>query len=64
LLLCAAAVLHAITIARMQVFASEDPLDSPDFSAVDYINKLFPNEQSLQNIDSVVAKLKLKVRYV
>lgn len=47
----------------MQVFSSDDPLDSPDFNTVDYINKLFPSEQSLQNIDSVVAKLKIKVRY-
>lgn len=30
-----------------QVLSSTDPLDKPDFNATDYINQLFPNEQSL-----------------
>lgn len=46
-----------------QVLSSEDPLDRPDFNAVDYINSLFPTEQSLVNIDDVVSSLKGKIRY-
>jgi len=41
-----------------EVLPSDDPLDSVDFSAVDYINGLFPNEQSLANLDDVVADMK------
>ncbi len=29
----------------IQVLPSQDPLDSPDFNPVDYINQLFPTEQ-------------------
>lgn len=45
-----------------QVLPSTDPLDRPDFNAVDYINTLFPNEQSLSNIDDVIGRMKLKIR--
>ncbi|XP_035239751.1 vacuolar protein sorting-associated protein 53 homolog isoform X1 [Anguilla anguilla] len=45
-----------------QVFPSQDPLDRPDFNAVEYINTLFPTEQSLANIDDVVNKIRLKIR--
>ncbi|XP_032234117.2 vacuolar protein sorting-associated protein 53 homolog [Nematostella vectensis] len=45
-----------------QVFKSEDPLDSKDFNPVDYINSIFPTEQSLANIDDVVNKMRLKIR--
>ncbi|KAI8749357.1 vacuolar protein sorting-associated protein 53 [Biomphalaria glabrata] len=44
-----------------QVLPSEDPLDKPDFNPVDYINTLFPTEQSLSNIDQVVGKIKQKI---
>lgn len=40
------------------VFPSQDPLDQPDFSTVDYINRLFPSEQSLNNLDDVIAEMK------
>eukprot|EP00126_Sphaerothecum_destruens_P005560 Sdes_comp18879_c0_seq1m9314 len=40
---------------------SEDPLDSANFNAADYINTLFPNEHSLNNIDAVLGKLKHKI---
>jgi hypothetical protein len=33
-----------------EVFPSSDPLDAPDFSPVNYINELFPTEQSLTNL--------------
>ncbi|XP_041349182.1 vacuolar protein sorting-associated protein 53 homolog [Gigantopelta aegis] len=45
-----------------QVLPSTDPLDKPDFNPVDYINTLFPTEQSLANIDDVVNKITLKIR--
>uniref|UniRef100_A0A8C3L2V8 Vacuolar protein sorting-associated protein 53 homolog n=1 Tax=Chrysolophus pictus TaxID=9089 RepID=A0A8C3L2V8_CHRPC len=44
------------------VFPSQDPLDRADFNAVEYINTLFPTEQSLANIDEVVNKIRLKIR--
>ncbi|XP_078741843.1 vacuolar protein sorting-associated protein 53 homolog, partial [Lampetra fluviatilis] len=44
------------------VFPSQDALDQPDFNVVDYINSLFPTEQSLTNIDEVVSKIRLKIR--
>uniref|UniRef100_A0A803W144 Vacuolar protein sorting-associated protein 53 homolog n=1 Tax=Ficedula albicollis TaxID=59894 RepID=A0A803W144_FICAL len=46
----------------LQVFPSQDPLDRADFNAVEYINALFPTEQSLANIDEVVNKIRLKIR--
>jgi hypothetical protein len=33
-----------------EVFPSSDPLDASDFSPVNYINELFPTEQSLTNL--------------
>ncbi|XP_006863280.1 PREDICTED: vacuolar protein sorting-associated protein 53 homolog isoform X1 [Chrysochloris asiatica] len=45
-----------------QVFPSQDPLDRAGFNAVEYINTLFPTEQSLANIDEVVNKIRLKIR--
>ncbi|XP_071945841.1 vacuolar protein sorting-associated protein 53 homolog [Antedon mediterranea] len=47
--------------AIQQVLPSNDPLDSPDFNAVEYINTLFPTEQSLANIDEVINKMKTKI---
>uniref|UniRef100_A0A8P0NK86 Vacuolar protein sorting-associated protein 53 homolog n=2 Tax=Canis lupus familiaris TaxID=9615 RepID=A0A8P0NK86_CANLF len=49
-------------LAIEQVFPSQDPLDRADFNAVEYINTLFPTEQSLANIDEVVNKIRLKIR--
>lgn len=43
------------------MLSSKDPLDQPDFNTIDYINSLFPTEQSLSNIDEVVAKMENKV---
>ncbi|XP_042298583.1 vacuolar protein sorting-associated protein 53 homolog isoform X1 [Sceloporus undulatus] len=51
-----------VQLAIEQVFPSQDPLDRADFNAVEYINALFPTEQSLANIDDVVNKIKLKIR--
>ncbi|XP_055605694.1 vacuolar protein sorting-associated protein 53 homolog [Uranotaenia lowii] len=44
-----------------QVLQSSDPLDHPDFDPTDYINQLFPNEQSLSNIDDVIAKMEFDI---
>lgn len=41
---------------------SSEPLDATSFSAVDYVNSLFPNEQSLANVDIVLRRLQTKVR--
>uniref|UniRef100_A0A7P0TBG3 VPS53 subunit of GARP complex n=1 Tax=Homo sapiens TaxID=9606 RepID=A0A7P0TBG3_HUMAN len=35
-----------VQLAIEQVFPSQDPLDRADFNAVEYINTLFPTEQS------------------
>ncbi|ELK01892.1 vacuolar protein sorting-associated protein 53 homolog isoform X1 [Pteropus alecto] len=51
-----------VQLAIEQVFPSQDPLDRADFNAVEYINALFPTEQSLANIDEVVNKIRLKIR--
>eukprot|EP00794_Sanderia_malayensis_P014186 gene14186-15664_t len=45
-----------------EVISGNDPLDSKDFNPVDYINKLFPTEQSLANIDDVVGRIRLRIR--
>ncbi|XP_050525562.1 vacuolar protein sorting-associated protein 53 homolog [Daktulosphaira vitifoliae] len=44
-----------------EILPSDDPLDNPDFDTIDYINKLFPTEQSLVNIDDVINSLECKV---
>ena len=44
------------------IIPSEDPLDRPDFDLVEYINELFPNEQSLSNIDDVIQRDKTRIR--
>ena len=37
-------------------------MDQPDFNTVNYINSLFPTEQSLSNIDDVINKLENNVQ--
>uniref|UniRef100_A0A8C6S9Z6 Vacuolar protein sorting-associated protein 53 homolog n=1 Tax=Neogobius melanostomus TaxID=47308 RepID=A0A8C6S9Z6_9GOBI len=59
------AILHLtpeVQLAIEQVFPSQDPLDRADFNVVEYINTLFPTEQSLANIDDIVNKIRLKIR--
>lgn len=41
---------------------STDEIDRADFNPVDYINQLFPTEQSLANIDEVIGTVKSKIR--
>ncbi|RZF45718.1 hypothetical protein LSTR_LSTR005013 [Laodelphax striatellus] len=45
-----------------QVIPSTDPLSHPDFNSIDYINNLFPTEQSLSNIDDTINKMECKIR--
>lgn len=45
-----------------KVLSSDDPLDQSDFNAIDYINTIFPTEQSLTNIDDILGKMKEKIR--
>ncbi|CAH2014534.1 unnamed protein product [Acanthoscelides obtectus] len=47
-----------------EVLPSKDPLDEPDFNSIDYINSLFPTEQSLSNIDEVVLKMENKINAI
>lgn len=45
-----------------EILPSDDTLDRPNFDIVDYINELFPTEQSLSNIDDVIGQVKTKIR--
>ncbi|KAG0342832.1 Vacuolar protein sorting-associated protein 53 [Podila horticola] len=46
------------------ILRSKDPLDAQEFSSVEYINKIFPNEHSLSAVDQVLAKLQAKAKQV
>ncbi|KAF9215571.1 Vacuolar protein sorting-associated protein 53 [Podila verticillata] len=46
------------------ILRSKDPLDAQEFSSVEYINKIFPNEHSLPAVDQVLAKLQAKAKQV
>lgn len=43
---------------------SSDPLDQADFEPVAYINSIFPNEQSLANVDDVMIMLRGRIGLV
>lgn len=44
-----------------QVLSSDDPLDEANFTVVNYINSIFPTEQSLSNIDDVMNEMEQKI---
>ncbi|KAF9117730.1 Vacuolar protein sorting-associated protein 53 [Mortierella sp. 14UC] len=46
------------------ILRSKDPLDAQEFSSVEYINKIFPNEHSLSAVDQVLARLQAKAMQV
>lgn len=46
------------------VLQSTDPLDQPDFIEIDYINQIFPNEQSLSNIDDVILNMEYEISVI
>nr|SVE77464.1 EOG090X024P [Daphnia lumholtzi]SVE78094.1 EOG090X024P [Daphnia lumholtzi] len=50
-----------VTAAIDLVFPSQDPLDRADFNPIDYINNLFPTEQSLSNIEEVISDFQGKI---
>lgn len=63
----ASSVIHfppEVDRAIQEVFPSDDPLDKPDFEPVDYINGLFPTEQSLTNLDDVIGNMKYNVQAI
>ncbi|TPX70634.1 hypothetical protein SpCBS45565_g01703 [Spizellomyces sp. 'palustris'] len=48
---------HAIS----NILETKDPLDSSDFDPIEYINMIFPGEESLATVDTVLAKLRNKI---
>lgn len=46
------------------ILPNEDPLDKPDFDLVEYINELFPNEQSLSNIDEIIGRDRNRIKRI
>ena len=44
------------------ILPSEDLLDRPDFDLIEYINDLFPNEQSLSNIDEIISRDRARIK--
>ena len=47
-----------------EILPSDDPLDKPDFDLVEYVNELFPNEQSLSSVDEIVKKNKSRIKRI
>ena len=48
-----------VQAAISEVFSTdEDPLDAAEFSAIDYINEMFPTEQSLTNLDDTITEMR------
>ena len=49
----------SVQAAISEVFSTdEDPLDAAEFSAIDYINEMFPTEQSLTNLDDTITEMR------
>ncbi|KAG0253525.1 Vacuolar protein sorting-associated protein 53 [Linnemannia exigua] len=48
----------------IHILRSKDPLDAQEFSSVEYINKILPNEHSLPAVDQVLARLQAKAKQV
>ena len=46
----------------LQVMPSTDPLDAADFNPTAHINRLFPNEESLAEVDAHVGGLQERMR--
>lgn len=53
-----------VQLAISTILPNDDPLDSADFDLVEYINELFPNEQSLSNIDEVIGRDKTRIKRI
>ena len=37
---------------------TRDPFDDENFDPIKYINEIFPNEESLENLDTIMANVK------
>ncbi|KAI9096614.1 Vps53-like protein [Phlyctochytrium arcticum] len=48
--------------ALTKVFENKDPLDSSDFDPLEYINLMFPDEESLAQAESVLGKLHERIK--
>ncbi|ETV97877.1 hypothetical protein, variant 1 [Aphanomyces invadans] len=48
---------HGVEAAISRVLPSDDVLDRPEFDCVDFINRNFPDEQSLADIEPFVSRL-------
>ena len=46
------------------ILPSEDPHDRPEFDLVEFINELFPNEQSLSNIDDIIHRDRARIKRI
>lgn len=51
-----------VLVAISNILPSDDALDKPDFDLVEYINEIFPNEQSLSNIDEIIKRDKARIK--
>jgi hypothetical protein len=58
---CASAPADIAPTVALQVLPSNDPLDRPEFDAIDFINKNFPSEQSLERIQPFSGTLTTKI---
>ena len=38
--------------------ANRDPFDDENFDPIKYINEIFPNEESLENLDTIMSNVK------
>ena len=45
-----------------EVVPGEDPLDRVDFDPIDYINKAFPDESSLEHLDEIIRRMGSKIK--
>ena len=54
-----------VQAAISEVFSTDDdPLDAAEFSAIDYINEMFPTEQSLTNLDDTIGEMRGKISVI
>jgi hypothetical protein len=59
---CIAAALSHITPSVQVLGAEQDELDGPTFDSVEYINKKFHDEKSLDGLDDAIAKFDAEIK--
>lgn len=57
-------IIKIIVLLKVLKTDEQDPMDAPDFNTVDYINQLFPNEQSLATIDETIQRMQCEVSLI